>query len=113
MWLEIAHCDALLSRIKERELEKVNTFYLQKEAEVSIQNPPILFYFYILLLTSVLAPVAVKHPSRQEESHAATPSISVQGLIKVHCLGGRPEAIQHGPQQARSDSPARPDGIHS
>lgn len=68
----------LTRKYQERELERVNAFYLQKEAEV--------WACYELWDEShpVLAQATSENVVRQEESHAITKHVNVQAIYQLY-----------------------------
>lgn len=67
-----------ICHIQERELEKVNKFYLQKEAEVLLS-----YTITVSLAYAVPATPSFEHTSRQEESNAAASTIGLQVVIQI------------------------------
>lgn len=58
----------------------MNTFYLQKEAEVGTVETP----YYIWLLTLPIAKIAVKNVDRQEEAYPVQERDNLEDLCDVH-----------------------------
>jgi hypothetical protein len=92
----------LLTPEQERELDKVNAFYLQKEAEVCRQNqisdpnPHVLNY---VVANRHIAQNSTQDPARQEKSHQVAPR-HLEALVQIHHSRRRFPAVRYGSEQA-------------
>lgn len=67
----------------------MNTFYLQKEAEVGDMESP----NFTQLLTISIAKIAVKNVDRQEKTHTIQKRDNLENLCYIHYPTGRIQAI--------------------
>lgn len=63
----------------------MNTFYLQKEAEVGTPDNP----YYMWSLTLLIAKIAVKNVDRQEKAYPVQERDNLEDLCNVHYPAGR------------------------
>jgi hypothetical protein len=95
----------LLTLEQERELDKVNAFYLQKEAEVcKLDNPLGLFHHphNLLIVNNVIANLHIAQNSsqdftRQEKGHQVAPRY-FEALVQVYYSRRRFPTIRYGPE---------------